>query len=630
MNKTVKDTFGLIKTHTDAHTMGIHAAASLLADCGYNVVIASNIIEEAAEKIETESAQKLIVEWIKNNRIARLGFSYRLDQDTAITLFGKLIYVLKKNNLYEKDGCQIKSCFFAGLKDGCDYIDSEYQGRICTFRGGESPEESLLAMGIPFEEIPPNVIEGCKYDKDLISFGRNVINSGEHSKYTPLERTPYKLFGTMKDTLELRLKHNFKAGFQPLIRAHSGPFNAEKTREKCLEEYQIWCRQLADAGLLDILSIGTSQLSQSNFGENWDGKINGGGVPVNSEKEYIDIWNASRPMLVRTYSGTSKIRELAEIYEKTINISWHALSLWWFDELDGRGPNTLYKNLCEHVRTIEYIAQTHKPLETNVSHHFAFRGCDDITYVLSGYLAARTAKEKGIRTFVLQNMLNTPRSTWGIQDLAKGRALLKLVKELEDDEFRVILQTRAGLDFFKPDIEYAKIQLAAVTAMMDDIDPFNIYNPEIIHVVSYSEALFLATPEILNDSIRITRSALDNYRELKRRGLTANVLTDDIMQREDTIVKAVKTIIKVMEENIESLYSPDGLYMAFIEGWLPVPDLWSDSEEFRFAKSWGTKLDKGGVVLCDGEFPVTIEHRINRCISNIPEAYYIMKRKYDL
>ena len=52
---------------------------------------------------------------------------------------------------------------------------------------------------------------------------------------------------------------------------------------------------------------------------------------------------------------------------------------------------------------------------------------------------------------------------------------------------------------------------------MDDIDPNNEMSPEIIHVVSYSEALFLATPDILNDSIRITRTALNEYRRLKKK-----------------------------------------------------------------------------------------------------------------
>ena len=51
--------------------------------------------------------------------------------------------------------------------------------------------------------------------------------------------------------------------------------------------------------------------------------------------------------------------------------------------------------------------------------------------------------------------------------------MLTLVKSLEDSNFKVILQPRAGLDYFKPDLEETKVQLAAVTALMDDIDPHN-------------------------------------------------------------------------------------------------------------------------------------------------------------
>lgn len=108
------------------------------------------------------------------------------------------------------------------------------------------------------------------------------------------------------------------------------------TRQQCLQEFYHWCRQLAQGKYLDILSIGSSQLSQSNFGENWEGKANGGGVPVNSEQEYREIWKNASPMLVRTYSATRNTCEMAAMYERTINISWHALSLWWFNELDGR------------------------------------------------------------------------------------------------------------------------------------------------------------------------------------------------------------------------------------------------------------------------------------------------------
>ena len=622
------ETFGLLKTLVDAHTMGIHAAAALLHDCGYRVVVSPKYVERSMGSISDDSSKKVILNWIDSNHIEHLGFSYRLDPDTAVELMGRLIHLLVSNGYYGGVSPRIKSIFFAGLTPACEKIEKEYDGRVATFRGGESAEETLLVMGVPNEDIPKTIKQGCKYDKDIARFGKDIIKTGEYKRVRAPERNLYPEFGTMKDTLELRLNYNFKGAFQPIIRAHSGPYSDDMSRIAMLKEYQDWCHELGKAGLLDVLSIGSSQLSQSNFGENWAGKPNGGGVPVNSELEYIDIWKAARPMLVRTYSGTKNVQKLAEIYERTINISWHALSLWWFNELDGRGPNSLYDNLREHLDTIRYIATTGKPVEANVPHHFAFRGADDITYIVSGYLAAKTAKKYGTKVFVLQNMLNTPRSTWGIQDLAKGRTMLKMVKELEDKDFRVVLQTRAGLDYFKPDIETAKAQLATVTALMDDIDPFNEMSPEIIHVVSYSEALFLATPDVLNDSIRITRTALNKYRQLKKKGSTPDVMTDDIRKRQVNLEVACRKIIKAMEDNIPDLYSPEGLYLAFVAGWLPVPELWSDSDEFVHAKGWGTRMSDGGVVLCDQDVIVTTDYRINRCVSNMPDAEYILKHKY--
>ena len=628
MNADKKETFGLIKTLVDAHTMGVHAAAALLSECGYKVVISPEKIEYAMERISVDSSQKIILEWIDENNISRIGFSYRLDPDVAIDLFGRLVYMLSQNGYIGESNSKIKSIYFAGLTPACEMIEKEYEGRFSTFRGGESPEETLLVMGVPLEDIPKQIKEGCRYDKEIEKFGKKIIANGSYRNMKPLKRNKYPEFGTNSDSLELRLNYNFANGFQPLIRAHSGPYMDSLSREQMLQEYHKWCYSLAQAGYLDILSIGSSQLSQSNFGEKWDGKPNGGGVPVNSEKEYYEIWQAARPMLVRTYSGTKNIVKLAEIYERNINIAWHALSLWWFDELDGRGPNALYDNLKEHIDAIRYISTTKKPVETNVPHHFAFRGADDITYVLSGFLAAKTAKKYGIKTFVLQNMLNTPRGTWGIQDIAKSRTLLKLVKELENDSFKVIFQTRTGLDYFKPNLETAKIQLASITALMDDIDPYNNRNPEIIHVVSYSEALYLATPEILNDSIKITRTALREYRELKKRRLTPNVMTDDIMERQIKLENECRKIIKAMEEYIPDLYSPEGLYLAFVSGWLPVPELWSDSKEFIHAKGWGSKMSKGSVVLCDKDVIVTTDYRINRCANNLSDAEYILKHKY--
>lgn len=324
---------------------------------------------------------------------------------------------------------------------------------------------------------------------------------------------------------------------------------------------------MAKSGFLDILSIGSSQLTQSNFGEDWEDKTNGGGVPINSPEEYRMVWEASRPLLVRTCSGTKNIPSLARMYEQTLNICWHALSLWWFNKLDERGPYDVYTNLKQHIETIKYIAKSNKPFEANVSHHFAFMGADDVTYIVSAYLAAKLSKKLGIKTFILQNMLNTPRITWGIQDLAKSRAMLKLVKELEDSNFRVILQPRAGLDYFKPNLYEAKIQLAAVTALMDDIEPYNEMSPSIIHVVSYSEASHLATPSIIDESIQITQHSLQKYRETKRRGKVYEILKySDVNEKSLQLYNSAIKIICAIEDNILDPYSAEGFYKVFATG----------------------------------------------------------------
>lgn len=191
-------------------------------------------------------------------------------------------------------------------------------------------------------------------------------------------------------------------------------------------------------------------------------------------------------------------------------------------------------------------------------------------------------------------MLNTPKYTSGIQDLAKSRAMLKLVKELEDPNFRVHLQTRAGLDYFSPDMSKAKIQLAAVTAMMDDIDPNNIYSPEIIHVVSYSEAVRLATPPVIADSIKITLEALYRYRILRRSGKIENMAYNkDLEERTQAMYIEAKESIELLEKEVKNLYTPDGFYKIFQEGFFPVPYL-LDPEKSILMQQGGIQLLKMG------------------------------------
>lgn len=477
------DIFAFIKPSLDAHTLGMNSAVELLRDCNYEVIIGNEIIARAMNDIRYQINQKILIDWIIKNGITRIGISYRLDEDIAVNILGYFMKLLKDSRLlYYQDG-PIRSVFFAGLPKTCEIIEKEHKGFVRTFKGGESIRETLTKMDIPDERIPKDIIMGSLYDDLRMEFGKNIVNAQKYDGFKPADRVHYKEYGTRSDSIIKRIDANMKKTFTPLMRAHVGPYSSEIERLESVNEFMSWAKYLADTKYLDILSIGSSQLTQSNFGEEWEDRPNGGGVPVNYPEEYRMIYEASRPLLLRTYSGTKNIPQLAAMHEETLNICWHALSLWWFNKLDERGPYDLYTNLKQHINTIKYIATTDKPFEANVSHHFAFRGADDVTYIVSAYLAAKLAKKMGIRIFILQNMLNTPRATWGIQDLAKSRAMLSLIKGLEDSNFRVILQPRAGLDYFKPDLNEAKMQLAAVTALMDDIDPHNETSPPMIHVV---------------------------------------------------------------------------------------------------------------------------------------------------
>lgn len=615
---------GIIKSLLDAHTMGIDAACYLLRECGYDVLISPTHVSAAFDNIGSVEQQEIIIKWLTENEIVHIGMTYRLDPQDAIRKFGIFFHMLESSELIGSKNI-IRNVYFAGLQPVCQYINSEYRGRVITFCGGETTEETLTLFGVPDEYIDTSVVSGSKYDKKLYDFGKKVIEDEKYKQIVPLHATKYKKYGTFYDTLEERLYHVLYPFQQPLIRAHAGPYDSGLSRRECVEQFLRWCKIMASSGYLDILSVGASQLSQSKFGASWDGLSNGGGVPVNSSDEYREIWESANPMLVRTYSGTKNVKIMANIYEDTINMAWHALSLWWFNELDGRGDNSLYNNLKEHIDTIDYIASVGKPFEANVSHHFAFRGCDDVTYIVSAFLTAKLAKKRGIKTFVLQNMLNTPRSTWGVQDLAKSRVLIKLVSELKDDTFNIVLQTRAGLDYFKPDIYEAKVQLAAVTALMDDIEPANVYSPGIIHVVSYSEALHLATPDIIDESIKITREALNSYRALKKIDGIVDMYEGDIFERSILLEKSARSIIGEMERNISNLYSPEGFYLAFVSGWFPVPGLWNKSDEFEQARDWEVRIFDGGRYLSEKNIILSDDIRINRCVSNLDEAKYKLK-----
>jgi hypothetical protein len=147
---------------------------------------------------------------------------------------------------------------------------------------------------------------------------------------------------------------------------------------------------------------------------------------------------------------------------------------------------------------------------------------------------------------------------------------------------------------------------------MCDVEPENGNCPEIIHVVSYSEAVQLAEPAVINESARITRAAIQHYPEYRKSsGLMDLVKSPDIDEEVEQMKQEVRSIIAAMERSVPKLYSPEGFYLVFKMGFLPVPFLWGQREEFPRASNWRVRFIKGGFAVVNAQQrPMRIEDRL--------------------
>ena len=137
--------------------------------------------------------------------------------------------------------------------------------------------------------------------------------------------------------------------------------------------------RMADSQAVDVISLGIDQDAQENFfhPERQDPRQKGaGGVPVRTIEDYRELFAATRrgnfPML-RTYSGTDDFIDLAEVYVDNINIAWCAIPLYWFNQMDGRGPWDLEGSIHEHQRVMEWYGKRNIPVELNEPHHWGVR-----------------------------------------------------------------------------------------------------------------------------------------------------------------------------------------------------------------------------------------------------------------
>src|SRR3972149_6132599 len=314
--------------------------------------------------------------------------------------------------------------------------------------------------------------------------------------------------------------------------------------------------KISDAHALDVISLGIDQDAQESFyhPERQDRRQTGaGGVPVRSAEDYRSLYAASRSgnyPLLRTYSGTDDFIRLAEMYVDTINIAWCAIPLFWFNQMDGRGPWDLEGSIREHQSVMKWYGEHNIPVELNEPHHWGMRDAPDVVFVVSAYLSAYNARAFGVKDYIAQLMFNSPPGLSDAMDLAKMLAVMDMISPLArsgrgdgGEGFNIWKQTRTGLLSHPLDPDLARGHLSASIYLQMAM------KPHIIHIVGHTEAHHAATADDIIESGKIARRAIENA----VRGAPDMTADPAIIKRRKQLVKEATLLL----EAISALAGPE-------------------------------------------------------------------------
>jgi len=180
----------------------------------------------------------------------------------------------------------------------------------------------------------------------------------------------------------------------------------------------------------------------------------------------------------------------------------------------------------------------------NEPHHWGMRDASDVIFLVSAYLSAYNARAFGARDYIAQMMFNSPPGASDVMDLAKMLAILEMTAPLENENFRILRQTRTGLLSYPLEDNAARAHLSASIYLQMAL------KPHIVHIVGHTEADHAATAGDIIDACLMARQAVANA--LKGQ---PDMLADPAVQarKEHLIAEAQLTL-----QAIRSLAEPGG------------------------------------------------------------------------
>jgi len=527
------------------HTAGILNFFQAISDIGYEYKFLG-----PANKISK------IIKQIKESNAKNIAISYRLTPETGKKHIDNFIDTIKREKLTDRN------YYLGGLPELIEFAETKHFFKAC-FVGGETLD--VIISRLRGTKTQDNNV--TSYSSDLISRIRS--------------NSPY-----------------------PIIRAHFGLSSLVETKKGV--------KKIAEAKVLDVISIAPDQACQENLHHpEIIGKIfkGAGGVPIRKKQDLVDLYKNSQTgnfPLLRIYSGTQDLIKSAELFHDTINNAWAAIPIFWYSQLDGRGPKPLYESISEHFKAIKWHVKRNIPVEVNDPHQWGLRMAPDHIVAADAYISAYIAKKLGVKTYIEQFMFNTPAGNTLNMDLARVLAMKEIVEPLIDKNFEVLRETRAGLAYFTQNEEIAKGQLCASTMIQMSI------RPHIMHVVSYSEATHAALPENIIESCtllkRLIHDSVVGLPDYTKDPLIEN-RKNEILQEAQVLLDY---IIKLgLSQGYEDpLLSPKFLTMIVQKGILDAPQLISNKWALGKIK---TRIINGKCLVVDSsDFPISEKIRLSQ------------------
>ncbi|MCB9644222.1 MAG: hypothetical protein H6728_14190 [Myxococcales bacterium] len=489
----------------DPHTQGLFRIRRMIEKAG----IQCNVLPPGA-------SNEAIFDTIHQQDPSFLGFSYRLSPEVGVKLFRGLLEQLDQRGLLkQRQGESFRRVALAGLPETMNALQDAAStlpcpiwtmaqdndrlrgaSRVLDFFAVHGEPRDLILSDLSAEWFPPRI-------ELLDELAKQVVKDDVYREEPPLA-VPSQ--GARRSYVQ-----RIQESPLPVLRVHFGVPHTD------IRPTVEGIKRIAEERVIDEISIGSSDLSQRYYGKphEFASRKNDGGVPYKDFSDLVAMAEAAQcgnfPSLKPYAHVVDLVGFVQECLKAGMLVGAHqAVPLYWFNELDGRGPMTVPASIEEHIAAIRELVKHGIPTEMNDPNQWSSRWVHDAVFCADYALISAVMSEAGSRDLVLQMQFNKPRETSDFADLAKMTAGLELAKRVisfEPQRPKIWRETRTGIDSLDPDPAIAKWQLARSTLLQ------MMVRPNIIHQVSYCEADHIATTEDVIDSSKLVRRAVRVFRQ---------------------------------------------------------------------------------------------------------------------